>query len=183
MVNNFQMKLIFIYGPPAVGKLTVAKELSRKTGYKIFHNHHTLDLAESIFTWGSEEFWKLVRKLRLDVIEAIAESEKGGVIFTFVYNGSHEEKKFIDHLESVVKKQNGVVYYVNLVAQKNVLKSRVKNSSRRKFSKISSVATLEKALKKISEKGLKKKKHLLIDNTKLSISKTARLISDFIKSS
>ena len=32
------MKLVFIYGPPAVGKLTVAKELAALTGFKVFHN-------------------------------------------------------------------------------------------------------------------------------------------------
>ena len=32
------MKLIIIYGPPAVGKLTVAEELSRRTGFKILQN-------------------------------------------------------------------------------------------------------------------------------------------------
>ena len=29
------MKLIFLYGPPAVGKLTVAKILQQKIGYKL----------------------------------------------------------------------------------------------------------------------------------------------------
>ncbi len=33
------MKLVFIYGPPASGKLTVARELAALTGYKLFHNH------------------------------------------------------------------------------------------------------------------------------------------------
>lgn len=33
------MRLIFIYGLPATGKLTVAQELAKRTGYKLFHNH------------------------------------------------------------------------------------------------------------------------------------------------
>ena len=33
------MKHLFLYGAPAVGKLTVAKELADLTGYKLFHNH------------------------------------------------------------------------------------------------------------------------------------------------
>lgn len=43
------MKLIFIYGQPAVGKLTVAKELEKITGYKILHNHLFVDLVRSVF--------------------------------------------------------------------------------------------------------------------------------------
>ena len=42
------MKLIVIYGPPAAGKLTVSKELSRITGYKVFHNHLAIDFIESV---------------------------------------------------------------------------------------------------------------------------------------
>lgn len=29
------MKLLFLYGPPAVGKLTVANEISKLTGFKV----------------------------------------------------------------------------------------------------------------------------------------------------
>lgn len=46
------MQLIFIYGPPAVGKLSVANALAKLTGYRVFHNHLTIDLVRSIFDWG-----------------------------------------------------------------------------------------------------------------------------------
>ncbi len=36
------MRLVFIYGPPGVGKLTVARELAALTGFKLFHNHLTV---------------------------------------------------------------------------------------------------------------------------------------------
>ena len=50
------MRLVFLYGPPAVGKLTVAKALARLTGYKVFHNHLTIDLVASILDWGTGPF-------------------------------------------------------------------------------------------------------------------------------
>ncbi|MEO1956129.1 MAG: AAA family ATPase, partial [Gammaproteobacteria bacterium] len=37
------MKVIFLYGPPASGKLTIAKKLADKTGISLFHNHLTFD--------------------------------------------------------------------------------------------------------------------------------------------
>ncbi|MFH1209967.1 MAG: shikimate kinase, partial [archaeon] len=43
------MKLIYIYGPPAVGKLTVTKELAKLTNFKIFHAHLTADYVSSVF--------------------------------------------------------------------------------------------------------------------------------------
>ena len=39
------MKLVILYGPPGVGKLTVGRELAARTGFKLFHNHLTVDLV------------------------------------------------------------------------------------------------------------------------------------------
>jgi len=35
--------LVFIVGPPAVGKMTVGRELSSLTGFPFFHNHLTIE--------------------------------------------------------------------------------------------------------------------------------------------
>ncbi|MBD0327065.1 MAG: AAA family ATPase, partial [Pyrinomonadaceae bacterium] len=48
------MKLIFLHGLPGVGKLTVARELAKLTGFKVFHNHLAVDLVESLFEFGSQ---------------------------------------------------------------------------------------------------------------------------------
>jgi len=39
-----EKKLIILFGPPAVGKMTVGKELADLTGLKLFHNHMTYKL-------------------------------------------------------------------------------------------------------------------------------------------
>jgi len=41
------MNLVFLHGPAASGKLTVGRELSRLTGYRLFHNHLGLSPDES----------------------------------------------------------------------------------------------------------------------------------------
>ncbi|MFY9484436.1 MAG: hypothetical protein WAP74_02320 [Patescibacteria group bacterium] len=66
------MKLIFMYGPPAAGKLTVAKKLAKLTGYKIFHNQLTVDLITSIFPVKSAAFRKFNPKFRLEIFAAAA---------------------------------------------------------------------------------------------------------------
>ena len=53
------MRLIFVYGMPASGKLTVARELAELTGYKLFHNHLVVDLLLSVFAFGSDGFVEL----------------------------------------------------------------------------------------------------------------------------
>ncbi len=43
------MDLVYLYGPPAVGKLTIATELARRTGFKVFHNHLSIDCVKPVF--------------------------------------------------------------------------------------------------------------------------------------
>ena len=49
------MKLILIFGPQAVGKMTVGQELATLTGLKLFHNHMTIDLVSPIFDYSTTE--------------------------------------------------------------------------------------------------------------------------------
>ena len=63
------MKLIFISGLPGVGKLTVAKEVSALTGYKLFHNHLVVDLLLSVFEFGTAQFVELRESIWLSVFE------------------------------------------------------------------------------------------------------------------
>ena len=47
--KNKKPIIIFIYGPVAVGKLTVAEVLSKKLGYKLAHNHALNDFVQEVF--------------------------------------------------------------------------------------------------------------------------------------
>lgn len=61
------MTLVVIFGPPAVGKMTVGMELERLTGMRLFHNHMTVDPVLQFFPFGSEPFSKLVGKFRRQI--------------------------------------------------------------------------------------------------------------------
>lgn len=37
------MHLVVIFGPPAVGKMTVGHEPAKLTGFKLFHNHMSVE--------------------------------------------------------------------------------------------------------------------------------------------
>ena len=43
------MKLVIIFGPHAVGKMTVGQELAKRTGLKLFHNHMTIEVVSDLF--------------------------------------------------------------------------------------------------------------------------------------
>ena len=76
------MKLIFLHGAPAVGKLTVAEELARLTGFRLFHNHLTVDLVTSLFPFGSEPFIALREQIWLAAFREAAQDDVS-LIFTF----------------------------------------------------------------------------------------------------
>jgi dephospho-CoA kinase len=79
------MNLVYIYGPPATGKLTVANALAAQTGYKVFHNHLSIDCIRPVFDFGTESFWRLVHQIRLMTIEESARSGTD-LIYTSVYS-------------------------------------------------------------------------------------------------
>lgn len=43
------MKLVFIIGSGAVGKMTVGQALMQKTGFRLFHNHMMIEPVLKIF--------------------------------------------------------------------------------------------------------------------------------------
>ena len=77
--------LVFIVGPPAVGKMTVGHELAKRTGFRLFHNHHTIDLVLPFFEFGTPPFSRLVGEFRRRILEEVAASELPGLIFTYVW--------------------------------------------------------------------------------------------------
>jgi hypothetical protein len=76
--------LLMLIGPPAVGKMTVGHEIAARTGLRLFHNHHTIDLVLRFFPFGSPAFRRLVGEFRRRVLEEVAESDLPGLVFTYV---------------------------------------------------------------------------------------------------
>lgn len=77
--------LLFVLGPPAVGKMTVGHEIAARTGFRLFHNHHAIDLALRFFPFGSAPFGRLVGDFRRRIFEEVAASDLPGLVFTYVW--------------------------------------------------------------------------------------------------
>lgn len=160
------MKLIILYGPPAVGKLTVAKLLAQQTGVKLFHNHLSVDLVASILSFADEDFWPEVRSIRNRMF-AFSAKKKQDLIFTYVYDYG----EFEEHINGYIKayeKEGGEICLVQLTADKDEIVKRVINESRHNTHKIKKPAELLDYMSKHELfKPMKGRKSLTIDNTNL----------------
>jgi hypothetical protein len=76
--------LLFIIGPVAVGKMSVGYEVAARTGFRVFHNHLTIEPVVRFFEFGSPPFERLVGEFRRRLIEEVAASDLPGLIFTYV---------------------------------------------------------------------------------------------------
>jgi hypothetical protein len=132
------MKLIFIYGMPAVGKLTVAEELVNVTGYKLFHNHLAVDLLQTVFKFGSPQFVALREEFWLSIFDQAARSGLPGMIFTFNPE-STVRAEFITNTVKVIEAAGGKVDFVELTCELPELKRRISSMSRLQYKKLTSV--------------------------------------------
>lgn len=170
------MNLIFIYGAPATGKLTVAKELTKQTGYKLFHNHLTVDLVDSIFEFNSEQAGRLSSKFRLEMFEEAAKAKIPGIIFTFVYAKGLDDE-FVQQVIDTVAPYDGKVKFVLLKCNKEELLKRVEEESRRDFKKIYEPEKLKALFEKYEMfSPVPQQESLIIDNTQISPSEVAKQI-------
>lgn len=86
------MHFFLITGPPAVGKMTVGQELCKATGFKMFHNHQSLETAYTMFDWGDEEFKRISSGIRELVFDTVSKSTLlEGFIFTLVLDYDMQE--------------------------------------------------------------------------------------------
>lgn len=115
------MTLVIIFGPPAVGKMTVGIELERQTGLRLFHNHMSVDPVMRLFPFGSPAYTRLVSEFRRRIFEEFAASDERGLIFTFVWAlNDEQDRRFVDATKKAFVEKGANVYFVELAATREV---------------------------------------------------------------
>jgi len=184
------MKCVIIIGPQAVGKMTIGRAIAGKTGYKLLHNHMTIDFILNFFEWGSNAFKRLDNVFRFSLMEEVADSNLPGFIFTFMFALNRpEDWEYVQRIEEVFQSKGHEVVYLELEADINVRKER--NTTPLRLEHKPSKRNIVESQKRFLEFGkdyrlnsksgeFKGRKHLRINNEKLSPEEVAeRAIQEF----
>src|SRR5688572_15302806 len=137
-------RLIFLYGPPAVGKLTVARAIAEQRDFRVLHNHVTFDAVAEVLPVGVATFWEALDKVRLDLVTAAAR-ERIHLVYTFVFAPGDE--RHVDDVVRAYESAGGSVVFIQLVAPPDELRRRVSDASRAVHRKIRDAASLENVLR------------------------------------
>jgi adenylate kinase len=173
------MKLVFLYGLPGVGKLTVARELARRTGARIFHNHLVVDLVESVFEFGSKPFVQLRESLWLEVLSQAVEANLECLIFTFAFDRTVRKDFIANFRETIEGDGHGEIFFVHLTCSPKELANRITDPSRKKFGKLNSLEQFHELQDAgaFADPGIPPGQFVL-DITELSALEAAELISN-----
>ena len=170
------MNLVFIYGPPGVGKLSVAREVARATGYRLFDNHVSIRCAEPVFDFGTPPFGRVIGRIRTAVFE---EAARAGVslVFTFVY-ACPEDTPFVERVCDLVEGLGGRVLLVRLSCAREELERRLPHPGRARAGKMASLDTLREVTSRYDIfSPVPGRESLEIDNTTLAPAEVAGLIA------
>ncbi len=110
------MKLLILFGAPAVGKATVGRLIEEQTNFKLLHNHMIMDGVIHVFGVGTPAEDRLSKLIRTKVIEEAANSGIN-LIFTYVWDFSKNKGRVnIDAYKKIYEDKGGEVEFVELTA-------------------------------------------------------------------
>ena len=180
-------KVVFIYGPIAVGKFTVGEILSKKLGYKFTHNHLVNDFVDSIFKRGDRMRGKMIATFRWELYLAGIKAGYNLIIthcyaHNYVSENGISDPAYVKNVGEKFTKAGADVCFVHLKANNDALIKRVNSESRNKYKKLTSKTEMQKLSKeKDWQTSAPIKNQLVIDNTKISAPKTANMIIKHFK--
>ena len=179
------MDLIILTGAGAVGKMTVGQKLMEITDFRLFHNHMMIEPVIEIFGDFNGE---VIGQLRRDVVEAFLKTDYQGMIFTYMWAFDvQDDWDYIRSFAGKFEETGGTVYYVELVADRDVRieRNKTENRLKNKASKRDIVTSEARMLREethyrvVSNDGeIPFESYIKIDNTNLEPMEVARLIKE-----
>ena len=179
------MKLVFIIGNAAVGKMTVGQELTKITDLRLFHNHMSIELVLDVFGERNKDADFRIREA---IFEEFAKTNNYGLIFTFMWAFDHKSDwDYIEHVCDIFRKNSKdlEIIYVELVAtqeirlQRNKTENRLLNKASKRDLESSNKRLLDgdEKYRCVSLEGeIKFDNYIKIDNSNLEPSEVAQMI-------
>ena len=122
------MKLVFLIGDAAVGKMTVGQELMKQTGLRLFHNHMMIEPVIEIFGAFNGH---VTQQLREVIFHEFAKSDNKGMIFTYLWAfDMQSDWDYVAHVSDIFRQQGAEIYYVELIAPQEVRLQRNETANR-----------------------------------------------------
>lgn len=181
------MKFVLIFGPQAVGKMTVGQELEKITELKLFHNHMTIELVYPFFGFSAES-WRLSNLFRQEIFEAVSRSDLPGIIFTYVWAFDQQKDwDFVQKTCDIFESKGSTVYFVELEAdleerlKRNTSPHRLEHKPTKRNTHQSEhnlKTTLEQHRLNSMEGEITRKNYIKINNTHLNAEEVAKIIKE-----
>ncbi len=93
------MKVLFIIGPQAVGKMTVGQIIAERTGFLLMHNHVAIESVKYVLGFID---WSAVNAIREVLYDAAKRSGAPGLIITSVIHFDRAiDKQYLDRIMGV----------------------------------------------------------------------------------
>ena len=182
------MKLVFIIGDSAVGKMTVGQELMKITNLRLFHNHMMIEPVLEIF--GSFNA-NTILELREIIFKNFAKSDNYGMIFTVMMAfDMQSDWDYLEHIKEIFSPYNTEFYYVELIApqeirlKRNETENRLNHKASKRDIEISNQRLIndDKNHRCVSNPGeITFDNYLRIDNSNMEAMDAAKLIKDKFK--
>ena len=179
------MKLVFILGDGAVGKMTVGQELMKITDLRLFHNHMTIEPVLEIF--GRYD-GKTIAEMRELIFRNFAASDNYGMIFTMMMDFDlPSEWAYLEHIREIFAPYGTEFYYVELIApqevrlQRNATENRLKHKPSKRDLAFSNQRVIEddRNHRCVSHEGeIKFDNYLRIENSDKPANVVARMIQE-----
>lgn len=183
--------LLVVFGPPAVGKMTVGRAICAASDFGLFHNHMTIEPLIEAFGWGTPAFNTLNAEFRRRVLEEAARHHCN-LVFSVVW--ALDDADDLATMHGYLAAFDGEVAFVELRAglDTRLARNRTEHRLAEKRSKRdldwsdANVREMEQEFQMTSERPsiadevLDAHPHLVLDNTGLAPEDAAHTVLDWV---
>lgn len=178
----YENLLVYLIGPPGVGKATVGRLLAKQLPARLVDNHHWLNPVLSLIEQDGvtplpEHFWELAARSRRVVLDTIVELSPANWSFVFTHaavgDGKAIDQEILLDIKGVARSRKAHLWAVQLTSSAEELARRVVSPERRdRMKEINPVAARRNAVQQPFNPGIDNT--ILIDTTMNSPHETMR---------